>query len=297
MRLRNRHRSLALLLPAILTFNAIRAADAHAQQPTVVVPSPSDTLYAVELVDGSVLYARISGSSVGGRVVIVTSGGARLELEPSQIRAIRPATGRVVEGEYWPEDASATRLFFTATGRSLRAGQAYVGTYLIILPFVAVGITDRFTFAAGAPVLTGEFEPFYVAPKLQLVRTANAELSVGTLAFFFHDENVGIAYGVGTFGNPDGALTLGLGFGYSGTDFSSQPVAMVGGETRVSRRVKLLTENYFLPGETGLVFSGGIRFVGDRLSTDVGMAGAAGDGDSACCVPLINFSYAFGRGR
>jgi len=290
-------RFLARLLPTILVLNTLVSAEARAQQPTVVVPPPSDTLYAVELVDGSVLYARVTTSTVAGRVVLVTSGGARLELESSQIRAIRPATGRVVEGEYWPADASATRLFFTATGRSLRAGQAYVGTYLIILPFVAIGITDRLTFAAGAPVLTGELEPFYVAPKLQLVRTAGAELSIGTLAFFFHDETVGIAYGVGTFGSSDGALTLGLGFGYSGTDFSSQPVAMVGGETRVGRRVKLLTENYFLPGETGLVFSGGIRFVGDRLSTDVGVAGAAADGAAGCCVPLINFSYAFGRGR
>jgi hypothetical protein len=297
MRPRRSHRTMARLFPVILAFNPIHAVGAGAQQPTVVVPPPSDTLYAVELVDGSVLYARISDTSVVGRVVLITSGGARLEMESSQIRAIRPATGRVVRGEYWPEDASATRLFFTATGRALERGQAYVGTYLIILPFVAVGVTDRLTLAAGAPVLTGELEPFYIAPKLQLVRTPRAELSVGTLAFFFRDENVGIAYGVGTFGTPDDALTIGLGFGYSGADFSSQPVAMVGAETRVSRRVKLLTENYFLPGETGVVFSGGIRFVGDRLSTDVGMAGAAADGDAGCCVPLINFSYAFGRGR
>ncbi len=287
----------ARLLPILLVLQSMIGSPAASQE-APDVPAPSDTLYAVELVDGSVLYARIADGSEGDRVVIVTSGGARLEMDRAQIRTIRRATGQVVRGEYWPDDASGTRLFFTATGRSLRAGEAYVGSYLIVLPFIAVGITDWLTFAAGAPLLIGEVEPFYVAPKLRLVGTPSAELSVGTLAFFVKDEDaVGIAYGVGTFGTRDAALTLGLGFGYSGADFSSQPVAMIGGETRVSRRIKLLTENYFLPGETGLVFSGGLRFLGDRLSTDVGVAGAAGDGDAGCCVPLINFSYAFGRGR
>ena len=145
-------------------------------------------------------------------------------------------------------------------------------------------------------MLFGQFEPFYVAPKVQLVKTPAAQVSVGMLAFFFDDESVGITYGVGTFGTPDHAVTLGLGFGFSGDDFSGQPVAMIGGETRTSRRIKLVTENYFLPGETGLILSAGFRFIGDRFSRDVGLVGSAGDG-SFCFLPIINFSYAFGRVR
>ena len=68
---------------------------------------------------------------------------------------------------------------------------------------------------------------------------------------------------------------------------------MIGGETRVSRRIKLVTENYFLPGEIGLVWSVGFRLIGERFSTDLGIAGFAGE-DSGCCLPLITFSYAFG---
>ena len=70
---------------------------------------------------------------------------------------------------------------------------------------------------------------------------------------------------------------------------------MFGEETRVGRRTKLLTENYFLPGETGLVFSGGFRCLGERFSADVGVMGAAGDGELGCCLPLVNVSYAVGR--
>jgi len=261
-----------------------------------------EQLYEIRLADGSLLIARVS-SVDGDRVTLMTSGGTRVEVERSQIRDVRVAVGRIIEGEFWREDVNSSRLFFTATGRSLEQGQGYVGTYLVVLPFVAVGVTDWFTVGGGAPVLFGEFEPFYLAPKLQLLRTEGAAVSVGALHFVFRGEgfddgeDVGILYGVGTFGSDKNAVSLGLGFGYAGSDFSSQPVAMLGAEARVSRRVKLITENYFLPDDTGVVLTGGIRYVGERFAADIALAGAAGDGDFGCCIPLLNFSYGFGRGR
>jgi hypothetical protein len=170
-----------------------------------------------------------------------------------------------------------------------------VGTYLLSLPLVAVGVSDRLTLAAGAPLLFGTVEPFYLAPKLRILRRERAEVSVGTFFLRYDDESVGIAYGVGSFGNSDDALTLGLGFGYSGSDFSSRPVAMIGGETRVSEGAKMITENYVLP-EVGVVLSGGLRLIGERFSADLGIAGiAAGSGDGGCCLPLVNVSYRMGR--
>jgi hypothetical protein len=230
-------------------------------------------------------------------VVFTTVGGIRVEIERSQIASLAEAEGQAVGGEFWRADPNVSRLFFTATGRSLRRGEAYFGTHLIVLPFVAVGVTDWLTIAGGAPLLFGQVEPLYLAPKIQLIDTDRVALSVGTLHVFlsddFDDTDVGVAYGVGTFGSRDRALTVGMGFGYAGSDFTSEPVAMIGGELRASRRVKLLTENYFLPGETGALLSAGVRFIGERLSADVGIGAAAGDG-GGCCLPLLNLSYAFG---
>jgi len=70
---------------------------------------------------------------------------------------------------------------------------------------------------------------------------------------------------------------------------------MPGGETRFSRRIKLMTENYLLPDAVGVVFSGGIRVIGERFATEIGVVAAVSDGDAECCIPLVNFSYAFGR--
>lgn len=271
----------------------VSPATVQAQAPPDI-PAPSDTIYEVRLGDGSVIFARVVELDEA-RVVFETVGGARLDVERSGIEAVRPATGQVVEGEFWGEDPGGTRLFFTSTGRSLRGGESYIGTYVVVLPFAAVGITDRFTIVGGAPILFGELEPFYLGPKFQIIRQAEVQASVGTLAFFFDDEVVGVAYGVATFGDTERALSAGIGYFYSGDEVLNEPAFMLGGETRVSRRIKLITENYVLPDAVGVVLSGGVRIIGDRFNTEVGAMGAIADGDGGCCVPLINFSYSFGR--
>jgi hypothetical protein len=267
--------------------------------PTVVVPAPSELLLRVELIDGSVLVGRIRDVDPAG-ITLETTGGARITLERAQLRSITEARGTERDGEYWPEDPNGTRLFFTSTGRSLSKGEGYVGTYFIALPFVAFGLTDRITVAAGAPILFGALEPVYVAPKVQLLRQDRVEVSLGTIAVLVDGDAIGIAYGVSTFGSRDSALTLGVGFGFAGDDFSSEPVGMLGGELRLSGRVKLITENYVLPESVGVLYSAGLRLIGGSLSTDLGIGGLAtsvDDDGGDCCLPIINFSYAFGRGR
>ena len=69
-----------------------------------------------------------------------------------------------------------------------------------------------------------------------------------------------------------------------------------GGETRVGRYTKLISENLFVPGEDGVILSAGMRFFGRRLSADAGLAGFAGE-DGGCCFPLVNVVYNFGPGR
>ena len=266
---------------------------AQAQTPPDI-PDPSEVLYEIRLADGSQVFARVVELDEA-QVVLMTAGGGRLEVDRSQIRELRPARGRFEDGEFWNEDPGGTRLLFTATGRTLLRGELYIGTYVIVLPFAAIGVTDRVTIAAGAPVLFGDFEPFYVAPKVQIFRSPTAQVSLGTLAFFFDDDLVGVAYGVGTFGNGDEALSAGLGYFYSGDEVSNEPAFMLGGETRLSRRIKLITENYVLPDAVGVVLSGGIRIIGDRFNTEIAVVGARADGDTECCLPIINFSYSFGR--
>ncbi len=283
-----------LRLAALLLAGAVLPPTATVAQAVPEIPPPSDIVYEIGLADGSQVFGRISEVDPQ-RVVITTVGGGTLEIARTQVRAIRVAGGQLVRGEYWREDPADTRLYFTATGRTLEDGEAYVGTYLIVLPFAAVGLTDRLMIYGGAPLFFGEVQPYYVGGKLQFVRTATVQASVGTLAFGVDDEVVGIAYGVGTFGNDLRAFSAGIGFFYTGNEVANEPAFMVGAETRVARRIKLITENYILPDAIGAIFSGGLRFIGNRFSAEVGLFGGAAEGDVGCCFPLINFNYTFGR--
>ena len=133
-----------------------------------------------------------------------------------------------------------------------------MGTYLIILPFAAAGITDRIMIYGGAPLTVGQFQPYYLGSKVQVVRTPEVQASIGTLAFVYDDDVAGIAFGVGTFGSEDRAFSAGLGYFYSGDDVLHEPALMFGAENRVSRRMKLISENYVLPEAVGVLFSGGV---------------------------------------
>ncbi len=294
-------RAAARALPLVLlaAAAALAPAPAAAQVPERV--AVSDTLVEVRLSDGSVLFGRVVEVR-GERIVLETEAGARVELNRGQIRSLRPMAGTVRGGVVWEEDPHATRLFFAPTGRALRAGEGYFGVYELFFPFVTYGVTDRFTVAGGTPVVPGAIGEFaYVGPKLLLVNAPRMQLSAGVFAGIFDGGTAGIAYGVGTWGDRDNAVTAGAGWGFTAgdddADVSSRPLVMLGAESRTGRRTKFLTENYFVFGESGALVSAGLRFFGDRLSADAGAGLLYSDADLVCCLPLINFVYSFGRER
>lgn len=273
-------------------------------QDSAPAAAAADSAVEVRLKDGSVLIGRVE-SQTDAQVVLVTRSGARVEIPRAEITSMRAVTLRA-GGEVWMEDPNVSRLFFSSTGRALPKGEGYVSSFWLFMPFVGYGVTDRFTIAGGTPIIPGAFgEVFYIAPKFTVLDRGNTSFSVGALSFFVTDKitegNAGILYGVGTYGSKDNAITLGAGWFYAATDgyssTSNEPVFMLGGERRISRRVKLVTENWLAvnPGVNGLV-SGGFRFIGDRLSADLGFAGMTGV-ESACCLPLVNFVWSFGGGR
>lgn len=293
------------LLVSGLVLAVLAAAPIGAQAPATTgsTATRGDTVTEVRLRDGSVLYGRVV-EETPERVVLMTLAGARLELTREQIESMRLTSGRSVRGAFWVEDPNSTRLFFTATARPLRKGSGYIASFELFLPLVAYGVTDRFTIAGGTPIIPEALgRVWYFAPKYTVRSRERSALAVGALAFVLPQDvvdegSVGILYGVGTWGTRDRAITAGAGWGYrwsSGTsEVSNNPALMFGFESRMSRRVKFVTENWLLTGGGSDAFiSGGLRFIGDRISADLGVGGMAGTG-TGCCIPLVNFVYNFG---
>jgi hypothetical protein len=245
--------------------------------------------------DGSRAFGRVARVE-GDRVVFQTTAGGMLQVDVPQILSLKPVDGRIVNGEYFPADPNPTRLFFGPTARSIPGGSGYVAVYEIVMPFVQVGITDRVSIGGGTPIFFGggSDHPFWITPKVQLLATRSTQAAVGVMHFLnVGDGNLGIAYGVVTRGRADTAVTVGAGYAYerSSGDVNGAAVGMIGGEHRVSRRLKLVTEDYLFDG--GGISMFGVRFLGEHLTADLGLLVPLGVGEFIA-LPMVNFVWQFG---
>lgn len=218
-------------------------------------------------------------------------------------------------------DPNRTRLLFAPTARTHNSGELYLAGHELLVPYAALGIGGRLDLRAGASVLPNTAQFLYGGAKIGLVQQENFSLAVGALGTATtnvitvetgKDEYGGVAYALGTFGRPQGALTLGAGYLASGGTVEEQAFALLGGELRISgSRLKLLTENYLLFGSAeegspkskqlfgGTPFSGGtsgiasagVRIIGSRASVDLGAATSNNWWDATLPVlPIVTVS-------
>lgn len=280
-----------LIMPGVL--------DAAAQEAAASVARPAQvTLHELVLRDGSRLYGSIEREDAT-EVVFRTQAGTLVTAQRAEIASLRAVSGTIIEGEFLRRDPNSSRLIFGPTGRAIEKGQVYLGVYEFLMPFVQIGVTDRFSIGGGTPLIFGfddDWErPFWITPKLQVYKGDRASFSVGAFhAFDTRHSGGGIAYGVGTFGSDNGSVTAGAGVGYAGVD-DATGVFMLGAEKRLHRNVKWITENYLWSGGYG-VTSGGFRFFGERLSADLALAIPIG-ADDFFVFPVVNFVYVFNGGR
>ena len=272
---------------------ATPAAAIGQEQPPAAPPQQRVTTHELVLRDGSRLFGTIERES-DAEVVFRSQAGAVVTARRADIASLEEVTGTVSRGEFMRADPNATRLFFGPTGRAMQKGQVYVGVYEFLMPFVQVGITDRLSIGGGTPLIFGIDDwnrPFWITPKLQVFNSSSTNVSVGALHAFDSDgEGGGIGYIVGTRGGSDASVTAGAGLAY-GNNGGRAGVVMVGGERRVRRNIKLITESYVWKNGNG-VASAGIRFLGDRLSADLAIGVPFGLNDTFV-FPIVNFVYVF----
>ena len=293
--------ALAFLLASRPGEAAAAAGPAQAAAPAVapaVAVTPPGVTDELVLRDGTRAYGRVDAIA-DDLVTFKTTAGAVIQVQRAEIVSVRPANGTVVAGEFRRADPNPTRLFFGPTARSLKQGAGYAGVYEIVLPFVQVGITDRISFGAGTPLIFGDgsAHPFWITPKIQLYSGKSAQASVGVMHFLnVGDGNLGIAYVVATKGSTDSAVTGGVGYAYDRTydNANGAAVVMIGGEHRLTRGMKILTENYIFNG--GAIVTGGVRWIGERFSADLAMV-VPTDGRATIAFPLVNVVCSFAAKR
>jgi hypothetical protein len=263
--------------------------------PAIAVAGPGETQELV-LRDGTRAFGRVERVE-NGRVTFTTISGATIDVAAIDVISVTTVEGRTIAGEFRRADPNPTRLFFAPTGRSLPRGAAYFGVYEILLPFIQVGLTDRISIGGGTPLVFGggSEHPFWITPKVQVLAAKSTNAAIGVLHFMnVGDGSLGIAYGVITQGSADSALSVGLGYAYerSFDEESGTALLMIGGEHRLTRGIKFVTENYVW--RSGGIGTAGVRWLGERLSADFGLVVPL-DSDTVVAFPIVNVVWRFSR--
>ena len=186
--------------------------------------------------------------------------------------------------------ADGTRLFLMPTARTLPAGTALVGVDQVVMPFFEVGVTDRVTVGAAAPMLALVGGQYWATARVGVIQRDTVAAAVGVLHFgTFSDQIGGVAYASATVGGADRAVTVTAGRVYS-SDGVGPATGMIGGNWRVGRRTRFVTENHIW--REGGVVSAGIRYGGERFSADFGVARPLFT--NYPFVPVLNFMWRLG---
>ena len=288
-----------LLLLLLLTVFHLSAFAGFSAKDLIV--ADSTMIQSVTLKDGSVLIGRII--QVDSNTIEFQTTMGVLTVPIVDIENIETQTlDTTVSGKYWFVNPNTTRLYFAPTARMLKRGKGYFSDYYIFFPGFAYGLTGNITIGAGCSVFPGlnlSNQIYFLTPKIGIRASRDFSLAVGALIIGLPaemDEDIstmGILYGVGTLGSPRASLTMGLGYGFAGDELTDSPMAIIGGESRISRRMALVTENWFIPGLDYPLVSYGMRFFGPKISVDLAFWTIMGEGWFFPGIPYIDFVVNF----
>ena len=263
-----------------------------------------ENAYFVQTVDGFSIFGQVTENDT---CLYIETLYGRLIIPRSRVLSIVSATEQQkTTTKYGFSNPNHSRLLFSPTGRMLEKGQGYFADYYLFFPSVSYAVTDNITLNGGCSILPGvnlNQQIFYLAPKFGISARQKWHLAAGGLFISLpdlDDENLpvlGILYGVATYGDRDSGMTFGLGYGFAGHEFAENPVGLVGGEKRVSRRISLVTENLIIPfadSEMGpFLLSYGIRFMSEKLSVDLSLISPTGEAWFFPGIPLVGFVFNF----
>jgi hypothetical protein len=277
------------LLASVNAAGAQSASDVRSR----MTVADSAHLQIITLTDGSTIFGRIV--TVGADTVVFQTGAGTMQLSVKAIRDIRLISNDDVrEGDYWFPNPNSTRLFFAPTGQQLKQGEGYFSDYELFFPGVAVGVTDNISIGGGISLFpaSASDQIYYVTPKIGFSPSDQVHFAAGVLFAGTNGSTGGIYYGVGTFGDGNGSVTIGGGYGFAGGKIQSKPVGMLGGEYRIARRLAVVTENYLLPvSDNNVLYSFGFRFMGEKLTTDLALANVSGS--NIIGIPYVDFVFRF----
>jgi len=300
--------SFAILLLAIgcLSYQSV-----HAQIDPNSVPAVG-TMVRINMIDGSVYLGEIISHEMGV-IRLKTTNLGTLQVPTINIERIEDISGdKMRKGKYWFENPSYNRYFLGQSAQPLRKGEGYYQNIWVFFNAAHYGITKNIAIGGGFEFLStfGAQTPiFFLSAKAGFPfgqrSSAGATIRYLNIANLGGNDDIdtdlagGIFLGTAqyTYGTSDHNLTTGIGYGVAGKEAADRPVFVLSGQTRVGKRMGLLSENYIIPTNgVEAIFIYGMRFMGERISFDLVFLNHPEIAKVIFIgIPMVDFVFKFGK--
>lgn len=269
------------------------------------IPKDSTKLHVVRTNDDNEYIGYIV-SWAGETIMLKTENLGTINIQKKNIKSIVPIEkSQIVQGEYWFENPHTTRYFFQPNAYGLRRGEGYYQNTWIFFNQVSYGVSNNFTIGAGMiPIFLfgGAASPFWITPRVT-VPIVKDKFNISTGAFIGTvlgedtDGPFGIAYGNASVGSRDRNLTVGIGYGFAGGEWSDTPALSLSGMVRVSKKFAFMIENFFIDAgdETAALSFVGGRFIGKKIAVDAALVIPVSElEDTFVAIPWLGLNVPFG---
>jgi hypothetical protein len=276
-----------------------------------------DETWVFTLTDGSVITGKIIRKTET-ETAIETQNLGNISIPTAKVRTMVEFDNGTIskEGSFWFKNPNATRYLFAPSAFGLRKGEGYYQNFYGAGNAFNYGLTDYFSIGGGVLGPLGIFITPKVSTKVNKYVHVAGGLLIGNGFFPINGNNfaLGEGYCIFTVGNYDHNITAGAGYGFVGsrgeTKWQKQPMIVANGMTRVSRKIALVTENWFVPvlgdpfnrgfkeeSHYEAFFSYACRIMSERTSVDIGFVNTPWLIDKGYYVgiPYIDFVIRFGK--
>jgi len=241
-------------------------------------------MYQVILNDGSTISGRLL--SITDTELVIESGSmGEVRLQKTNIKSMTLVSSfDEKKTGIWFPNPNPTKYLLGNSAIPLEKHTGYYQNTWIFLNSFSYALTNNFSISGGFEIfsiMAGGDGPyaFYINPKVSF-KVANNFYAGGTILYANTIKTIDEFGGLGTFnafgtyGNKNNNITGSLGWGWAEGEFSSKPIIVISGMTRVSRRIAFVSENWIIPevgNDAGYygILSYGIRFLGEKTSIDL----------------------------
>lgn len=284
-----------LFLPILLLFPFLLTAQ---------IQTDSTSLTRVEMNDGNEFIGHIVSQDTS-TLILLTDKLGELTFNKRDIVKITPINPESIKkGQYWFENPQSTRYLWSPDGYGLKKGEGYYQNIWVLFNQASYGVTNYFSIGAGImPVFLfgGGATPVWITPKFS-VPVVKDKFNVGAGALLGTvigepETGFGLLYGLTTAGSRDMNITLGLGYGVSGSGWAKSPLISLSALARTGARGYLITENYYINmnGETLVLLSAGFRWVIKKAGLDFGLIMPLTEDLVFFALPWLGVTIPFGK--